>query len=119
MSQHVDITLTGVASVKITKQVTLPKAEADAVLSDDRKMQEMLTRNNAVDVKSWGHVFGQKQREFVITTPEPGYSCANHHCGWVGNESDKAMVYVGAQLSPACPKCNSVKFYNVQCISER
>ncbi|NOU53135.1 hypothetical protein HG263_21780 [Pseudoalteromonas sp. JBTF-M23] len=119
MSAHVEITLTGVANVKITKQVTLPKAEADKLLADDSKMQDMLTRNNAVDVTSWDHVFGKKHREFTITTPEPGYTCANSHCGWVGNESDKAMVYVGAQLSPACPKCNSVKFYKVQQVVPR
>ncbi|MEK0158654.1 hypothetical protein WLQ65_05775 [Pseudoalteromonas piscicida] len=119
MGQHVEITLTGVANVKITKQVTLPKAEADKLLADDSKMQEMLTRHNAVDVTSWEHVFGKKHREFIIATPEPGYSCANHHCGWVGNESDKAAVYVSGQLSAACPKCHSVTFYKVQQVVPR
>ncbi|PHI35948.1 hypothetical protein CBQ28_16935 [Pseudoalteromonas sp. GCY] len=119
MSQKVEITLTGVANVKITKHVTLPKAEADKLLADDSKMQEMLTRHNSVEVKDWDHVFGQKLREFAIATPEPGFACANHHCGWVGNESDKAAVYVGELLSSACPKCHSVKFYKVQQVVPR
>ncbi|KZX01026.1 hypothetical protein JL49_08225 [Pseudoalteromonas luteoviolacea] len=117
--EHVDITLTGVASVKITKQVTLPKAEADALLADDSKIQDMLTRHHAVDVKSWSHVFGKKQREFTIEKPEPGYSCSNHHCGWVGNESDKAQVVINGVETQACPKCHSVKFYNVQQVVPR
>ncbi|MDK1288524.1 hypothetical protein [Pseudoalteromonas umbrosa] len=117
--EHVDITLTGVANVKITKNVTLPKSEAEKLLSDDGKIQALLTRHNPIEVKSWGHVFGEKQREFTITKPEPGYSCANHFCGWVGIESDKAEVEKPGGSVSTCPECGGSKFYTFQRVVPR
>ncbi|MCF2910765.1 hypothetical protein L1285_20875 [Pseudoalteromonas sp. DL2-H2.2] len=119
MSDHVEVKLTGLAMVEITKTITLPRAEADALRFDDAGMQDHLIRHENLAVQSWMHVFAKRVREFSIRPAEPGYTCANHYCGWVGNESDKGTAYVGEQLTTVCPLCNGTRFNKVQQVVPR
>ncbi|TMP27173.1 hypothetical protein CWB99_15765 [Pseudoalteromonas rubra] len=75
--EHVQVQITGVAMVTFTHTVTLPKVEAQTVLSDDNQMQQLLAKHHDVQVDQmqqllakhhdvqvdqWQNVFGQREQ---------------------------------------------------------
>ncbi|WP_185843495.1 hypothetical protein [Pseudoalteromonas luteoviolacea] len=119
MSDHIEVTISGTAQVQIKKTVTLPKAQAEAMLASDEAMQNMLVRHESFSVSNWENIYSHGKREFSIESPAPGFVCANHLCRWVGNESDKKVPEDSNGSEAVCPKCKGNRFYKVQQVVPR
>ncbi|MCG7545575.1 hypothetical protein MHM93_15440 [Pseudoalteromonas sp. MM17-2] len=119
----VNISLTGEAVVQVRRDIQVDEAEAQAILADDKAIQTLLNQGQSLAVKSWQMVSGLKAKP-VASKPkaEPGYSCANHYCGWVGHEFEKKLIPDPADANKqlkACPKCNFLSFNKFQAITPR
>lgn len=111
--EQVQIQLTGIAQVKVSKTLTVSKAQAQVILADDGAMQTLLAKAVNAPVKNWDHIFGQ--REVVAINQAGGMQCLTVGCGWVGETFNMALG-VGERL---CPKCKGNSFHQVQAVVER
>ncbi|RXE95561.1 hypothetical protein [Pseudoalteromonas sp. PS5] len=105
MSQQVEIQLTGMALVQVTKTVTVSQEQSKALLADDGAMKHLLASAVNAPVKAWDNVFGK--RELIETIEPTGVRCLTTHCGWVGE---------GVSV---CPKCQGQRFHKFQSIQPR
>ena len=103
--EQVQIQLTGVAQVQVTKTVTVSQAHAKTLLADDGAMQHLLAKTVNAPVKAWGEVYGT--RELVKSAEPKGLQCLTNHCGWVGENVS------------VCPKCQGQRFHQFQSIQSR
>ncbi|MBD1584955.1 hypothetical protein, partial [Pseudoalteromonas sp. S16_S37] len=95
--QQVQIQLTGMAQVRVSKTVTVSQEHAKTLLADDGAMQTLLAKAVNAQVTGWDNVFGQ--REIVVIAEPTGLRCLTNGCGWVGE---------GVTV---CPKCQGDKFH--------
>ncbi|WP_462171119.1 hypothetical protein [Pseudoalteromonas xiamenensis] len=110
---YVQVQLTGVAMVTLSRTVALPAHQAKAILADDDAIQTLLSNSKQIAVMQWNCVGGQ--REAVTLPVSHGYQCLAVRCGWVGTEDDKKITENGA----TCPRCSGAKFHEVQSIQPR